>query len=273
MARKILEVLDLRASVSDRKDFDDHRGGLIKNDKPREDEILKGVDFSILENETAVLLGPNGAGKSTVAGAIMGDPRFKTSGKIKFLEKYDLLKLSPNKRAKLGIFLSFQNPIDIPGISTTEMLREALMNKLGRRVTLDETREKVSETRKKLRKDNWFLERELNVGFSGGEKKVNEILQMVALEPKLVILDEIDSGLDIDAAENISEILADYQKESKCSYLIITHNMRILKKLEVDKTILLRDGRVYKAGDAGLLKRVEKNGFRAVFDEISEDAK
>lgn len=249
MSKKFLSVLNLTTSVSDR-------------------EILHGVSFEVNAGETVVLLGPNGAGKSTVAASIMGDPKFFVSGEAKFLGK-DILKLSVDKRAKLGILMSFQNPVEVPGISTTEMLRTVFEEKKGGFIPLDEVREKISGAAKKLGQNIWFSEREMNVGFSGGEKKKNEILQMLTLEPKLVILDEIDSGLDVDAGERISKVLAEYQKESGCSYLIITHNMRVLKHLKPSKAVLMNEGRVMKVGDSGLVKQVQKQGFKLILDEIT----
>ena len=231
-------------------------------------EILHGVDFSVKDGETVVLLGQNGAGKSTIAAAILGDPKFEVTGKIKF-KGAEISGLSIDKRAKKGIFMSFQNPVEVSGVSTTEMLRTALEERTSKHVPIDEVRESIDKAAKKLGQKIWFSERELNVGFSGGEKKKNEILQMLVLKPKLVILDEIDSGLDVDAAENISEVLAEYQKETGCAYLIITHNMRVLSHLKPSKTVLIDKGSVYKVGDDGLAKTIEKRGFRAIFEEIS----
>ncbi len=251
MTQKLLSVSNLSASVPGRK-------------------ILFGVDFEVEPSETVALLGPNGAGKSTVAAAIMGDPKFKTAGSVKFLGK-EILKLSVDKRAELGIFMSFQNPVEVPGISTTEMIRTVFEERKGGFVPLDETREKITKAAKKLGQNIWFAERELNVGFSGGEKKKNEILQLLSLEPKLVILDEIDSGLDVDAGERISKVLADYQKESGCSYLIITHNMRVLRHLKPSKAVLMNEGQVVKVGDSGLVKQVQKQGFKTILSEIATE--
>lgn len=236
----------------------------------KDKQILSGVDFSVGKGETVVLLGQNGAGKSTVASAIMGDPKFKTSGSVKFCGK-EILEISVDERARMGIFASFQNPVEIPGISTTEMIRGVLEGKKGGFVPIDEVREKINAGAKKLGQNIWFSERELNVGFSGGEKKKNEIIQMLALKPKLVILDEIDSGLDVDAGANISKVLAEYQKENNCSYLIITHNMRVLKHLKPSKTVLINKGRVEAIKDGKLVKRVEKEGFKAILEEISSE--
>lgn len=245
----MLEVSKLKVSVGNR-------------------EIISGVDFSVGEGETVVLLGPNGAGKSSIAGAIMGEPKFKVSGSVKFFGK-EILKKAVEKRAKMGILVSFQNPVEVPGISTTEMIRTVFEERKGGFVALDEVREKISAAAKKLGQNIWFSERELNVGFSGGEKKKNEILQMLLLEPKLMILDEIDSGLDIDAAETISKISRDYQKKSGCSFLIITHNMRVLRHLKPSKAVLLDKGSVYAVGDEKLVTRVEKRGFKTILSEIS----
>lgn len=250
MTEKILSVSNLTAQVKGRK-------------------ILSGVDFSINKGETAVLVGPNGAGKSTVAGAIMGDPRFSVSGSAKFLGK-EILKMPVNKRAELGIFMSFQNPVEVPGITTTEMIRSVFEEKKGGFVPIDEVREGITKGAKELGTNIWFSERELNVGFSGGEKKKNEILQMLSLKPKLVILDEIDSGLDIDAGKKISKILADYQKESGCSYLIITHNMRVLAHLKPSKAILMDKGQTRAVSDEKMLGRIEKEGFKALLSELAE---
>lgn len=250
MTEKILSVSKLTTRVEGRK-------------------ILSGVDFSIDAGETAVLIGPNGAGKSTVASAIMGNPRFSVSGSVKFLGK-EILKMSVDKRAKLGIFMSFQNPVEVPGITTTEMIRSVFEEKKGGFVPIDEVREEITKGAKKLGTNIWFSERELNVGFSGGEKKKNEILEMLALKPKLVILDEIDSGLDVDAGKKISGILAEYQKESGCSYLIITHNMRVLSDLRPSKVILMDKGHVMAVSDEKMLKRVEKEGFKRLLEEFEE---
>ena len=248
MTQKILSVSKLGAKTSDKK-------------------ILEGVSFSIEKNETVVLIGSNGAGKSTVAGAIMGDPRFKVSGSVKFLGK-EVLELSTSEKARRGMFMSFQNPVEIPGISTTEMIRTVLEEKRGGFIPIDGVREEITKAVKSLGMNIWFSERELNVGFSGGEKKKNEILQMMVLKPKLVILDEIDSGLDIDAAQRISKILAEYQKQSGCSYLIITHNMRILANLRPSKAVLIDKGQVRAISDEKLIVRVEKEGFKAILDEL-----
>ena len=251
MTKAILTVSDLKAAVN-------------------EQEILKGIDFSINKGETVVLLGQNGAGKSTVAATIWGDPKFKVSGSVQF-KGQELTGMKINERAKKGIFVSFQNPVEVPGVSTTEMLRTALEEKEGAHLALDEVREKINKAAQKLGQHIWFSERELNVGISGGEKKKNEILQMLVLEPELVILDEIDSGFDVDAAEKVSEILAAYQKESDCTYLIITHNMRILSHLRPSKTVLIDKGSVYRVGDEKLTKTIEKRGYKAIFDEISAE--
>ena len=233
-------------------------------------EILSGVDFSIEKNETAVLLGPNGAGKSTVAGAIMGDPKFEATGEVKFRGK-NLLKLPVDERAKLGIFCSFQNPIEIPGISTTEMIRGIFEEKKGGFVPIDNVREKITEAARQLDLNIWFSERELNVGLSGGEKKKNEIMQMLTLKPKLVILDEIDSGLDVDAGKKISKVLRKYQEESGCSYLIITHNMRVLGSLEPTRAVLIDQGRVRAVGDKKLIRAIETKGFKTVLEKLEKE--
>ena len=233
-------------------------------------EILFGVDFSVLKGETAVLIGPNGAGKSTIAAVIMGDPRFVASGSVKLFKK-EITNLPVDKKAELGLFCSFQNPVEVPGITTTEMIRAVLEERKSGFVPVDEVREKISKNAKELGQNIWFAERELNVGFSGGEKKKNEIIQMLSLEPKFVILDEIDSGLDVDAGAKISKVLADYQKKTGCSYLIVTHNMRVLKHLKVTKTILIDEGRVRAVSDKTLLKRVEKSGFKAVLEELDKE--
>ena len=226
-------------------------------------EILSGVDFSLENGETAVLLGRNGAGKSTVANAIVGNPKFVVSGSIKFLGK-EISGLSVDERVRRGIFMSFQSPVEVPGVSTTEVIRSVLEDKKGGFVPLDEVREGITESAKRLGTNIWFAERELNVGFSGGEKKKNEILQMLSLRPKLVILDEIDSGLDIDASKKISQILAEYQRETGCVYLVITHNMRVLAHLKPSKAILLEKGSVKALGDEKMIRRVEKEGYGAL---------
>jgi Fe-S cluster assembly ATP-binding protein len=231
--------------------------------------ILSHVNFSIAKNQTVVLIGPNGAGKSTVAGAIMGDPRFKASGSVKFFGE-EMLGLSVDERAARGIFMSFQSPVEIPGISTTEMIRAVLEERKGGFVPIDEVRNEISAAAKRLFLNIWFSERELNVGFSGGEKKKNEILQMLSLKPKLVILDELDSGLDVDAGRQISQILADYQKESGCAYLIITHNLRVLSVLRPSKAVLLNQGHVVAVEDEKLLGRVESEGFKAILSDFEK---
>ena len=246
---KFFEVKNLRVKTRDKK------------------EILSGVDFSISKGETVVLLGQNGAGKSTVASAIMGDPRFKISGSVKFLGR-EILKMSSDKRAKLGIFSSFQSPVEVPGVTTTEMIRSVLEEKKGGFIPLDSIREKITDSAKKLGTNIWFSERELNVGFSGGEKKKNEILQLLSLEPKLVILDEIDSGLDVDASKRISKVLADYQKKTNCSSLILTPNMRVLAHLKPTRAILIDEGQVVTLGDEKLIRRVLKQGYKAILEEI-----
>ena len=226
-----------------------------------EKEILRGVNLTVGADETHVLMGPNGPGKSTLGYAITGNPNYTvTSGKILF-QGEDITDLPVNERAKKGIFLSFQNPLEVPGVTLSAFIRSALEQKTGQRVRLFEYRKKLAETMKLLSMDPSYGDRDLNVGFSGGEKKKAEILQMLMLEPSLAILDETDSGLDVDAVRTVSKGISIYKERCKGSLLIITHSTRILESLHVDYTHVMEKGIIVKNGDASLVDEINANGF------------
>lgn len=225
-----------------------------------EKEILKGLNLSIGKGEVHVIMGPNGAGKSTLANVILNNPEYKkTSGKIE-LDGEDITNLSTDKIAKKGVFMSFQAPEEIPGISCLNFLKVA-KNKIDEKpVKIFEFKDNVKNYAKELNMNANLIDRNLNVGFSGGEKKKNEILQMLVLNPKLAILDETDSGLDVDAIKAVSKGIEMY-KSSENSILIITHNMSILDSLDVDFVHVLVDGKIVKTGDFELAKDILENGF------------
>lgn len=226
-----------------------------------EKEILHGIDLEINKGETHVLMGPNGAGKSTLGYALMGNPRYEvTDGAIYFNGK-DITKETPAKRAKDGIFLSFQNPIEVPGITLGNFIRTALEQRTGKRIRLWEFKKELKKAMEVLQMDESYAERDLNVGFSGGEKKKAEILQLLMLRPSLAILDETDSGLDVDAVRTVSRGVEEYQKDKNGALLIITHSTRILEALKVDRTHVLADGRMVASGDSSLVDEINENGF------------
>ena len=224
-------------------------------------EILHGIDLEINKSETHVLMGPNGAGKSTLGYALMGNPRYEvTDGAIYFNGK-DITKETPAERAKDGIFLSFQNPIEVPGITLGNFIRTALEQRTGKRIRLWEFKKELKKAMEVLQMDESYAERDLNVGFSGGEKKKAEILQLLMLRPSLAILDETDSGLYVDAVRTVSRGVEEYQKDKKGALLIITHSTRILEALKVDRTHVLADGRMVASGDSSLVDEINENGF------------
>ena len=228
--------------------------------KVGEKEILKGLSLQINKGETHVIMGPNGAGKSTLANAILNNPEYKkTDGNVEF-EGENINNLSTDKIARKGVFMSFQLPQEIPGISVLNFLKFAkgiIENKTGK---IFEFRDTVNKYAEELNINPKMLERNLNVGFSGGEKKKNEILQMLVLNPKLAILDETDSGLDVDAVKTVSKGIGMY-KNNDNAVLVITHNMRILESLNVDYVHILVDGKIAKTGGPELIKEIEKEGF------------
>lgn len=248
----LLEIKDLHVNVED-------------------EEILHGVNLSVGTDEVHVLMGPNGTGKSTLGYAITGHPRYTvTSGQILF-DGEDITELPVNERAKKGIFLSFQNPLEVPGVTLSAFIRNALEQKTGKRVRLWDFKKKLSETMQLLSMDESYAERDLNVGFSGGEKKKAEILQMLMLEPKLAILDETDSGLDVDAVRTVSKGIQIYKEKCHGSLLIITHSTRILESLQVDITHVMDEGKIVKNGDASLVDEINENGFEE-FEESGQNA-
>lgn len=187
-------------------------------------EILHGIDLEINRGETHVLMGPNGAGKSTLGYALMGSPRYQlTNGQIWF-KGQDITEESTDKRAKAGLFLSFQNPLEVPGITLGNFLRNALEQRTGQRIRPWEFRKELKKAMDVLQMDHSYADRDLNVGFSGGEKKKAEILQLLMLKPDLAILDETDSGLDVDAVRTVSKGIEEFQKNQQGSLLVITHS-------------------------------------------------
>lgn len=226
-----------------------------------EKEILHGVSLFIDGGETHVLMGPNGAGKSTLGSTIMGSPEYTVSSGSILLDGEDITELSSDKRAKKGIFLSFQSPIEIPGITLSEFLRNALEQTTGKHMKLWDFKKKLKAAMDLLDMDPSYADRDLNVGFSGGEKKKAEILQLLILQPRLAILDETDSGLDVDAVRTVSKGIDEYKKQTGGSLLVITHNTKILDALTVDKTHILADGKVAAEGGGELVEEVISSGF------------
>ena len=224
-------------------------------------EILHGVDLTVGRDEIHVLMGPNGTGKSTLGYAVTGNPAYSiTEGRILF-DGEDITDMPVNERAKRGIFLSFQNPLEVPGVTLSAFIRSALEQKSGSRLRLWDFKKKLAETMKLLQMDASYAERDLNVGFSGGEKKKAEILQMLMLEPKLAILDETDSGLDVDAVRTVSEGVRLYRERVHGSLLIITHSTRILEALHVDAAHVMENGVIVKNGGAELVDAINEHGF------------
>ena len=224
-------------------------------------EILKGLNLKINKGEVHVIMGPNGAGKSTLANVILNNPEYKKiDGEIDF-EGENINNLTTDKIAKKGVFMSFQSPEEIPGISNANFLKYAKNKITDKPVKVFELKKQIEAYTQELNMNPKLIDRNLNVGFSGGEKKKNEILQMLVLEPKLVILDETDSGLDVDAVKTVSKGIQMYKNENN-AILIITHNNKILESLKVDYVHVLVDGKIAETGDAGLAKEIQENGYK-----------
>lgn len=222
-------------------------------------EILKGLNLTVGKGEIHVVMGPNGAGKSTLMNVIMGHPRYKiTDGNINF-EGEDITNLKTDERARKGIFLSFQSPEEVAGITVGDLLRSARTQATGKPIKFMAFRKELKEKMSLLEMNEKYSERDLNVGFSGGEKE-NEILQMLMLNPKLAILDETDSGLDVDAVKIVSKGISKFKNENN-SLLIITHNSKILESLKPDFVHVLLDGKIVKNGDISLMNEINEKGF------------
>ena len=238
---EILNIKDLHANAGDK-------------------EILKGLNLKINAGEVHVIMGPNGAGKSTLANVIFNNPVYKkTSGEIDFLGK-NINDLKTNEIANKGIFMSFQLPEEVPGITLMNFLKAAHSAKTQEPVKVFAFKRQIEENMNKLNMNKNYASRDLNVGFSGGEKKKAEILQMLTLNPKLAILDETDSGLDVDAIRTVSSGINMFKNDEN-AVLIITHSTKILENLDVDYVHILVNGQIIKTGTGELAKQIEQEGY------------
>ncbi|MCO6442146.1 MAG: Fe-S cluster assembly ATPase SufC [Nitrococcus mobilis] len=234
-------------------------------------EILKGIDLAIERGETHAIMGPNGSGKSTLAKVLAGDPSYEVTGGEVYFQDRNLLELAPEDRAREGVFLGFQYPVEIPGVSNTYFLKAALnaIRKYRGEQELDamEFLQLIKERAKSVKLDEALLRRPVNDGFSGGEKKRNEIFQLAVLEPYLAILDETDSGLDIDALRTVADGVNSLRSEER-GFLVITHYQRLLNYIIPDKVHVLLHGRIVKSGGKELAEELEESGY-ALFEEAA----
>jgi Fe-S cluster assembly ATP-binding protein len=234
-------------------------------------EIVKGLDLEVGQGELHAIMGPNGSGKSTLANVLMGHPRYEvTEGSVTF-EGEDVLEFEPDERAKLGMFLAFQYPSEVPGVSVANFLRTAVNSVREEVLSPMEMYKLLQEKMAVMRMDPKFAERYLNEGFSGGEKKRNEILQMLMLEPRLAIMDETDSGLDIDALQVVARGVNE-MRGPDFSAVVITHYQRILRYIEPDHVHVMLDGRLVTSGGKELAEELEEKGYDWVRQEFSAGA-
>lgn len=234
-------------------------------------EILKGLDLEVGKGELHAIMGPNGSGKSTLANVLMGHPRYEiTDGSVVF-EGEDVLELEPDERAKMGLFLAFQYPSEVPGVSVANFLRTAVNSVREEELSPMEMYRLLQEKMAIMKMDPKFAERYLNEGFSGGEKKRNEILQMLMLEPRLAIMDETDSGLDIDALQVVARGVNE-MRGPDFSAVLITHYQRILRYIEPDRVHVMLDGRIVTSGGKELAEALEDKGYDWVRQEFGAGA-
>jgi Fe-S cluster assembly ATP-binding protein len=235
-------------------------------------EILRGVDLTVRGGELHALLGPNGSGKSTLANTIMGHPSYEvTDGQILF-DGHELAELEPHERARLGLFLAFQYPVAVPGVSIANFLRMAINAQRDEPIKVKEFGVELDHAVRLLDVDRAFTSRHLNDGFSGGEKKRAEILQMAMLRPALAVLDETDSGLDIDALRTVAEGVAKLHDEQGLGALIITHYSRILNYVKPQFVHIMMDGRIVLRGGPELVERLEREGYDPIREEVAASA-
>jgi len=247
MAQPTLEIKDLHVSVAE-------ASGAAR-------EILRGVDLTVSAGETHAIMGPNGSGKSTLAYAIAGHPKYLVTQGSVTLDGEDVLKMSVDARARAGLFLAMQYPVEVPGVSVSNFLRTAVTAVRGEAPKLRTFVKELRSSMDALSIDPAFAERNLNEGFSGGEKKRHEILQMELLNPKIAILDETDSGLDIDALKVVSEGINRFRQEPGHGVLLITHYTRILRYVQPDFVHVFIGGRIVKEGGAELAEELEAEGY------------
>lgn len=233
-------------------------------------KILDKFSLTINSGEIHVIMGPNGTGKSTLSKVIMGDSHYNViEGRILFDDKL-INNLTVDERARLGIFLGMQMPLEIDGVTNADFLRSALRAKEGENFKLYSFIKKLDKTVENLKMNKEMIHRGINKGFSGGERKKNEILQMYMLEPNTLILDEIDSGLDVDSLKIVGEKIMDYYNEFKPSILLITHYQRLLEYIKPDYVHVMKNGHIIKSGDFSLVSLIEQNGYD-FFDNIGEN--
>ena len=230
-------------------------------------EILKGIDLIINEGETVAVLGPNGHGKSTLLNVIMGHPKYHvTQGSI-FFDDVDLLKLTTDERAKIGLFLGMQNPSEIPGVINSDFLRAAVNAKSEKPISTYQFYKILDKATKDLKMPFDLATRSLNEGFSGGEKKRNEILQLMLLQPKIAMLDEIDSGLDVDAIQVVADVIKQEQAKGR-GFLVISHYARLFDLIQPTRAIVIVNGKVVIDGDPSTIKRIDQTGYEFIKTEL-----
>ncbi len=244
--KKFFEIKDLNVSIADKK-------------------VISGLNLSLDKGTVSTIMGKNGIGKSTLAYAIMGHPQYEVSGEV-FLDGVEILSLPVHKRAQQGIFLGFQHPIEVPGVTVVKFLQQAYKALKGK-IDYTEFQKSLTNWMDFLGIDKSFLYRYLNEGFSGGEKKKLETLQLLLFNPKLAILDEPDSGLDVDALKIVGEGIKK-AKENGTTVLLITHYQKLLNFLEVDNVFVLNEGKIALEGDISLAEEIEKNGYDSVLANV-----